>query len=232
MTTIVLRKTRSDSPVLRQSRVKRDWMDATHNKHAYQCMPMTVANVYGWELLLPCEVRVVWRGENNQVELLNSPKFVVPAGIIRMITFPIGWRFRTEPGYSIQIGGSPNLVLPGAHALSAIVPTDWWPDEFQMNWMITDPDREVIFPEGFPFMFFTVVKNEVVEGTKLVLDSLPESRETIQSRIKYGESKMRRNIEQPWTWTRGIKTGLDADGRQIGPAFTGLPKLYELGDEG
>jgi hypothetical protein len=207
-------------------------MDATHNKHAYQCRPMTVANVYGWELSLPCEVRVAWRGGNHNVDILNSPKFGVSAGIIGMITFPIGWRFKTEPGHSIQIGGSPNLILPGAQALSAIIPTDWWPDEFQMNWVITEVDREVVFPEGFPFMFFTVIKNSVAEEAKLLLDSSPENREAVESRIKYGESKMRRNVEEPWTWTRGIKTGLDADGSRIGPAFTGLPKLHELGDEG
>ena len=37
--------------------------------------------------------------------------------------------------------------------------------------------------------------------------------------------KAKNNIEKPWTWTKGIRTGLDADGKQIGPTFTGLPKL-------
>jgi hypothetical protein len=43
--------------------------------------------------------------------------------------------------------------------------------------------------------------------------------------MKYGELKARNNVEKPWTWTKGIKTGLDADGNKIGPTFTGLPKL-------
>jgi hypothetical protein len=34
-------------------------------------------------------------------------------------------------------------------------------------------------------------------------------------------------MENPWTWTKGIRTGLDADGNRIGPAFNGLPKLDE-----
>lgn len=232
MTTIALRKTQINPPKINQSRVKRDWMDATYNKHAYQCRPMTVANVYGWELSLPCEVRVIWRGGNNNVEILNAPSFGVSAGIIGMVTFPVGWRFKTEPGYSIQMGGSPNLILPGAQALSGIIPTDWWPDEFQMNWMITDTDREIVFPEGFPFMFFTVVQNSVVENAQLKLDSTVEDTGFIDSRAKYGKEKMQRNIDKPWTWTKGIKTGLDADGNQIGSTFMGLPKLHELGEEG
>ena len=36
MTTIALRKTQINPPKINQSRVKRDWMDATYNKHAYQ----------------------------------------------------------------------------------------------------------------------------------------------------------------------------------------------------
>ena len=30
--------------------VKRDWMDATPEKHAYHCFPVTVANTIGWDL--------------------------------------------------------------------------------------------------------------------------------------------------------------------------------------
>ena len=232
MTTIELRKTQINPPKIKQSRGKRDWMDATYNKHAYQCRPMTVANVYGWELSLPCEVRVVWRGGNNNVEILSGSNCGASAGIIGMVTFSVGWRFKTEPGYSIQMGGSPNLILPGAQALSGIIPTDWWSDEFLMNWMITDQDREIVFPEGFPFMFFTVVQNSVVENAQLKLDSSVEDRGFINSRIKYGKEKMQRNIDKPWTWTKGIKTGLDADGNQIGPTFMGLPKLHELSEEG
>lgn len=232
MTIITLRKTQTNPPKIKQSRIKRDWMDATYNKHAYQCRPMTVANVYGWELSLPCDVRVVWRGDNHQVDILSGANCGASSGIIGMVTFSVGWRFKTEPGFSIQIGGSPNLILPGAQALSGIIPTDWWPDEFQMNWMITDPNREIVFPAGFPFMFFTVIQNSVVETAELELDLSIEDADFIKSRIKYGSEKMRRNVKYPWTWTKGIKTGLDADGNKIGDVFTGLPKLHEPNDEG
>lgn len=34
----------------------RDWMDATTKRHAYRCLPIAVANTYGWQLLLPADV--------------------------------------------------------------------------------------------------------------------------------------------------------------------------------
>jgi hypothetical protein len=36
---------------------------------------------------------------------------------------------------------------------------------------------------------------------------------------------MKNNVDNPWTWTKGIKTGVDADGNKIGPGFTGINKL-------
>ena len=53
----------------------------------------------------------------------------------------------------------------------------------------------------------------------------------MQSRQKYGDLKMTNNKEKPWTWTKGIRTGLDADGNKIGPSFSGLPKLSEPNEE-
>jgi hypothetical protein len=57
------------------------------------------------------------------------------------------------------------------------------------------------------------------------VDNLWDDKELMNSRAKYGDLKMRNNEEKPWTWTKGIKTGLDADGNRIGPTFTGMPKL-------
>ena len=48
--------THQGSPEIKQSRLMRDWMDATYNKHAYRCLPLSMANVNGWEILLPCDV--------------------------------------------------------------------------------------------------------------------------------------------------------------------------------
>lgn len=188
---------------------------------------MTVANVSGWELSLPEKVSVSWDGGNNNVKVSPSNSHWASGGIIGMVSFNTGWRFRTEPGYSIWVGGSPNMVVPGAHPLSGIIPSSWWPDEFQMNWFISDPGRTIEFPEGFPFMFFTVINDSLLTETQILLDSQPESKDSIESRMRYGQAKMTRNVEQPWTWTKGIKTGLDADGNVIGPPFGGLPKLSE-----
>ena len=45
------------------------------------------------------------------------------------------------------------------------------------------------------------------------------------ARQAYGDAKMKKNKEEPWTWMKGIKTGLNEKGEKIGPANSGLLKL-------
>ena len=127
MTEVTLTKTHQSPPEIRQSRLKRDWMDDTYNKHAYQCLPMTVANVSGWELVLQQDVVVEWDGGNNppkvlEGEFLNSRAIVIPS-IIGIMSFSTGWAFGTEDGYSTYITGSPNYFVDGAVPLSATIPS-------------------------------------------------------------------------------------------------------------
>lgn len=236
MSKIHLLKTQTTTPKIVQSRIKRDWMDNTYNKHAYQCLPMTYANVYGWELQLEQDVVVQWDGGNTSPTIisgekiqtnLGANKLIAHSSIIGMISFSTQYAFRTEQNYDIWIGGSPNYMVDGAKPLSAIIPSSWWPDEFQMNWMITKIGEPVTFEAGMPFMFFTLFDNRVLEETTFEVSSLWDDKELVEQRSKYGAMKAKNNTENPWTWTKGIRTGLDADGNRIGPTFQGLPKLNE-----
>jgi Family of unknown function (DUF6065) len=229
MVKVNLRRTYANPPEIRQSRINRDWMDGTYKKHAYQCLPMTVANVYGWELILPHDVVAQWDGGNTVPKILEGESYggrqLAYGGIVGMVSFSTGWIFGTEPGYETFISGSPNYLRDDAQALSAIIPSSWWPDEFQMNWKINKVGEPVTFEAGMPFMFFSIFESTVLENVEFTVDNLWDNQELMNSRAKYGDLKMKNNEENPWTWTKGIRTGLDADGNKIGPTFTGMPKL-------
>jgi hypothetical protein len=47
----------------------------------------------------------------------------------------------------------------------------------------------------------------------------------MNARAAYGAAKMKKNQDEPWTWMKGIRTGLDEKGNRIGPANSGLLKL-------
>ena len=229
MTKVTLTKTHQNPPQIVQSRIKRDWMDATYKKHAYQCLPVTTANVSGWELILPQDVVVQWEGGNALPKILEGEFYngrqLAYGGIVGMVSFSIGWAFGTEDGYETFISGPPNYYLDGAFALSAILPTSWWPDESQMNWMITKINEPITFPAGMPFMFFNIFKSDVLESVEFEVENLWDKPELMEARQAYSDAKMKKNREEPWTWMKGIKTGLNEKGEKIGPANSGLLKL-------
>jgi len=83
----------------------------------------------------------------------------------------------------------------------------------------------VTFPAGSPFCFFTIYKEDLLPSVEFEVSNLWDKPELIEARVKYSNVKMKNNADNPWTWTKGIKTGVDADGNKIGPGFTGINKL-------
>jgi hypothetical protein len=230
MTKVNFIRTHQSPPKIAQSRMQRDWMDETYNKHAYQCLPMTIANVYGWEMQMEDDLVVQWDGGQNPARILSgeyssSGRLQAVSSIVGMISIQMSWVIRTEEGYSTWFTGPPNYFPDGASPLTATIPTWWWPDESQMNWKITKTGEPVTFAAGSPFCFFNVYDNSVMPGAEVTSSSLWDDMNLIESRAKYGQMKSQNMTENPWTWTKGIKTGVDADGKQIGPTFTGMPKL-------
>lgn len=205
-------------------------MDQTYKKHAYQCLPLTVANVYGWEIVLEQDVVVLWRGGNTVPEILHgavsgSGRTIASASIVGMVSFHMGWIVSTDNNISCWFSGSPNSPVDGAYPLTASVPTWWWPDEVQMNWMLQKENEEIVFKANTPFCFFMPYDESVIPSIEIEVSDAFSDADFVESRVRYGNEKMRKNIEEPWTWMKGIKTGVDADGKRIGPTYSGLPKL-------
>jgi hypothetical protein len=158
-------------------------------------------------------------------EFTESGWHLVQNSITGMVSFALGYSIETEPGFHVSISGSPNFFLNGAFPLSAVIPSDWWPDEVNMNWAITKNNQEILFPAGMPYAFFTVFKPADMCGATFVTSNMWEDQDLIEERSEYNRSKFKKLEDQPWTWTKGIRSGLNSRGEQIGPSFNGLPKL-------
>ena len=51
-----------EAPTIVPGRSERAWMDATGQHFAYRCLPLTIANSMGWEILCPIGVTAGWNG--------------------------------------------------------------------------------------------------------------------------------------------------------------------------
>src|SRR5688572_3859440 len=54
---------------IRPASSRRTWMDETFESFAYRCLPITMANAYGWEILSPASFMAVWDGTEGQSAL-------------------------------------------------------------------------------------------------------------------------------------------------------------------
>lgn len=168
-------------------RSDRAWMDNTDQRFAYRCLPLTTANSMGWDVLCPSGVRAEWNGGNNLGDIkveVDEPAWregqLVSSHFGHgILTFQLGYLFRTEPGIGIWARGAPNLVKDGIAPLDGIIETDWIPFTFTMNWLFTRPGA-VEFKKDEPFCFLTMIgyrQLENVEPEILRLDDAPEIRD-------------------------------------------------------
>jgi hypothetical protein len=96
-------------PALVPGRPQRDWMDVFAARQPYRCLPLTMANSTGWELLCPFDLTIEWDGgpmEENII-LTSSQKDAHIEGLAishfrsGIVTFHTGHLFRTPPGWAI-----------------------------------------------------------------------------------------------------------------------------------
>jgi len=151
---------------LRRAPLERSWMDATPERFAYRCLPLKIANTYGWEVLCPSTFSARWDGEAGAGSVVvESPAEKPPARShfgVGLLTFIVPCIFRTEPGYDLMVQGPANCPKDAIAPLSGIVETDWAPFPFTMNWIFTQPEIDVEFEEGEPFCtIFPIRRGEI-----------------------------------------------------------------------
>ena len=135
---------------LRPSPPRRHWMDEL--PHAYKCLPLVIANQWGWQILSPADVVVTWDGDPKLTGLhvevapqyLPAIKSQFGAGIV---TFSPPWLFRTPPGWDLYLKGPSNRWKPNCVPLEGVIETWWLNYTFTLNWKLVEPGT-VYFARG------------------------------------------------------------------------------------
>lgn len=151
------------TPDIKPGQPRRKWMDETSERFAYRCLPLTMANSTGWDILCPFTVDIEWTGGQGKEDIIiTSPDpdayiegFAQSHFMHGIVTFHTGYLFRTPPGWATWVMGPPNWPKDGIAPLSGLVETDWLPFPFTMNWKMTRRGK-VRFEKGEPFCFFTL----------------------------------------------------------------------------
>jgi hypothetical protein len=167
---------------LRPAPVTRDWMDAPGARHAYRCLPLSIANGYGWVIGCPSGFTALWNGDPAVGAIHVEPDLETQAPAIDhfgagILTFHVPCLFRTEAGVDLMVTGPLNEPKDGIAALTGVVETDWTVATFTMNWRFTRPNVTVRFEAGEPICQIFPVRRGDVETTEPVWRPLSETPE-------------------------------------------------------
>jgi len=129
------------------ARPHRDWMERYPGRHAYRCLPLAVANTFGWELLSPCDLKIEWNGGSEIAAIKITAEdgfplvndFAVSNFAYGIVTFHTGYLFVTDPGWLMFATGPINDPIDGMAPLTGLIETDWLPYPFGMNWQLMRP---------------------------------------------------------------------------------------------
>jgi Family of unknown function (DUF6065) len=208
---------------IRPAPLERDWMDRTDERFAYRCLPLNIANAFGWEILCPETFSAVWDGGNalESIQINMSSDGAAPAvshfgyGIL---TFHVLCLFCTEPGVELMAQGPINRPKDGISPLTGVIETEWAPYTFTMNWKFTRRGMPILFEKDEPFCHVFPVRCSELENVKPKIKPLSEAPELKEQYETWtgSRSKFMTDLEQPGSkaraekWQKLYYRGLDA----------------------
>lgn len=186
-------------PQVRPARAKRQWMDDFTDRHAYRCLPLSIANTFGWEVLCPIPVEIRWNGGMavEDIEIIGLKELPDGAPIDHfcrsnfsrgIITFHLDYVIETEPDWWLLATGPFNDPKPGATPLAGVMESDWLPYPFTMNWQLTRPGI-TRFEEGEPFCFFLPVFKHALQDTELQIHRMADEPELAARHNQFREAR-------------------------------------------
>lgn len=190
------------APELIPARPRRAWMDHFIDRQPYRCLPLTMANSAGWELLCPFDISITWNGGPGKEAISitsTSPNvhvegFAVSHFQYGIVTFHTGYLFRTPPGWALSCMGPPNQPKDGIYALSGLVETEWLPFPFTMNWQMTRPGT-VSFEKGEAFCFFTLQEHDKLNSVQPKLRTLNQDKDLLAAYEAWTTSRAKFNVD-------------------------------------
>jgi len=174
-------------PEIVPARASRRWMDEFPDRHAYRCLPLSIANAHGWDILCPVAVAIDWNGgprtDDLTVRRLNGNADERPLSSFcrshfssGIVTFHTDYIFRTNDEWHLLATGTFKAPKEGLYPLTGIIESNWLPYPFTMNGQMTKPGT-IVFEKEEPFCFVFPVKKRSVRDCQPEIHDIAEDPE-------------------------------------------------------
>lgn len=197
---------------IRTSDRRRQWMDDTQDRFAYRCLPLAIANQMGWELLCPVAFTARWNGREGldairiKFDGESSPLVGSHFGY-GVLTFTLGYLFRTSKSHNIWVKGPSNRPKDGIAPLEGVIETDWTPFTFTMNWQFTRRRHKVRFEKGEPVCTVLPYPRHYIGKFQPQRKTINEDPKLYEQYVKWREDRLAFNAELQDAGTEAAKSG-------------------------
>lgn len=139
---------------IKQTSIKRQWMEDTPGKHAYQCMPVSLANTIGWQISFPEDIIFRWDGisdsSDSHVKIIKGHRYCSTARGNATISFNTYLNIKTDEDVTTLIIPVPNNFNSDAQCFTALISTSFYKPMLPIAWKIITPNKDVVIPAGEP----------------------------------------------------------------------------------
>ncbi len=187
--------------------IKRDWMDATSENHAYRCFPVTQANVIGYSLSCTEDIEFIWDGVNDQtqdhVEIFNPERAYSGRGQ-SSVSLDTGLIFRTDSDVSIFTINPVNYFSDEFETMSSLISTSFYDNPLPLAIKAKAANRRVVIKAGTPVATILPISLTNLNNTEINIVSYQDAdKKREQANISYGQAAQVLNQSGQWTdWYR------------------------------
>ncbi len=225
--------------VLRTGQRARQWIDELPDRFGYRCLPLTMANQVGWEILNPVAFTARWNGRDGldaiSIRFHDESTDLVGSHFGHgVLTFSPGYLFRTTKAHNIWVKGPANSPKDGIAALEGLIETDWAPFTFTMNWQFTRKRHKVTFEKHEPIATIVPYPRHYPGKFDAGLRNINENAQLYKQYTDWRNDRIAFNeeLQKPGTeaekegWQRKYMKGQDQEGR----AFAGHETKIRMKD--
>jgi hypothetical protein len=188
--------------------IKRDWMDATPEKHAYHCFPVTQANMVGWNLYSTKDIRFIWNGINDtnseNVKIIEGQEFSYTGRGQSTVSINTGLVFKTDQNISMFTINPVNYFNDKFETMSSLISTSFYPNPIPLAIKARKANEEVLIEAGTLLATLIPISLTQLDNTSIsVTDYVDINNERSKANIAYGEAAQVINKTGQWTdWYR------------------------------
>ena len=208
--------------------VKRDWMDATPEKHAYRCFPVTQANMIGWSLSCTEDIEFIWNGitdtSSENIDILNGKDFLYTGRGQATVSFMSGLIFKTEQDVSLLIVNPVNYFSPDFETMSSLITTSWYDKDLPIAIKAKVANKKIIIKAGQPIATIIPISLTSLDNTTIEMYDYTDQNNIRQiNNQSYGEAAQ--EINKLGKWTDWYRDAVNEKGESLGKHETKALRL-------